>query len=235
MKRYASILVISDQHFPYAHPDILPFLKALKKKYQPDKVVNIGDELDYHASSYHESDPDLLSAGDELEAGRVAITPMFDLFPKMDLLNSNHGQMPERKGMSAGLSKQVIRPSSEILRSPRGWVWHNELILYASDKMPIYFCHGRIKDGLKLSQSMGMSVVQGHFHESFETRYWGNKLGLCWSMTVGCLIDNHSPAFAYNIKNLKRPLIGCGMIIDGQPHTIPLIMDHSGRWTGRLK
>ncbi len=60
------ILVISDQHIPYHHPQMMDFLKALKKKYKPTRIVNIGDELDHHALSFHDSDSDLPSAGDEL-------------------------------------------------------------------------------------------------------------------------------------------------------------------------
>ena len=58
-----SILVISDQHMPYEHPDMFEFLEAVKKKYKPTLVVNIGDEVDKHALSFHDSDADLPSAG----------------------------------------------------------------------------------------------------------------------------------------------------------------------------
>jgi hypothetical protein len=44
-----SILVISDQHAPYHHIDTLDFLKAIKLKYKPDCVVNIGDEMGIRA------------------------------------------------------------------------------------------------------------------------------------------------------------------------------------------
>lgn len=62
-----------------------------------------------------------------------------------------------------------------------------------------------------------MSCVQGHFHEKFKIYYWANPLGLYWAMQVGCLIDDDSLAFAYNNVNLKRPIIGCGVIVDGVP------------------
>ncbi len=67
------ILVISDMHHPYSHPDVLPFLTALNKKYQPTRVVCVGDEIDCHAMSFHDSDPDLMSAGDELQAAIKAL------------------------------------------------------------------------------------------------------------------------------------------------------------------
>ena len=67
---YKSILCISDLHIPYHHPQAFDFLKALKKKIKPDLIVNGGDELDKHALSFHDSDPDLPSAGDELKQSK---------------------------------------------------------------------------------------------------------------------------------------------------------------------
>ena len=61
---YKSVLIISDTHIPYHHQDLIPFLKDLKNIMKPDKVIHIGDELDKHALSFHDSDPDLPSAGD---------------------------------------------------------------------------------------------------------------------------------------------------------------------------
>jgi len=60
------VLVISDLHIPYHHKDSFAFLKEIKKQFKIDFVVNIGDLLDFHAISFHETNPDLPSAGDEL-------------------------------------------------------------------------------------------------------------------------------------------------------------------------
>lgn len=229
---YRSILVISDQHFPYNHPDIIAFLRALKNKYKPDKIVNIGDELDYHAISFHEHNPDLLSPSDELVTAINRMTPLFKLFPAMDLLDSNHGSLVYRKGIAHGLPRHVFKSYRDILGAPKGWKWHDDLTLKMSDGKWVYFCHGKSADVLKLSQSMGMSCVQGHFHERFEIRYWGNSLGLFWGMMTGCLIDNDSLAFAYNKVNLKRPVIGCSTILNGIPKLLPMILGKGGRWTG---
>ena len=67
------ILCISDTHYPYAHPDHLDFLQALKKKYKfgsKDKYVMLGDELDYSALSFHDSDPDLPNSTKELDLAK---------------------------------------------------------------------------------------------------------------------------------------------------------------------
>ena len=52
------ILVISDMHMPYHHPDSFAFLKAVKKSFDPTRIINIGDEVDNHGISFHDSDPD---------------------------------------------------------------------------------------------------------------------------------------------------------------------------------
>lgn len=234
MKKYKSVLVISDQHYPYNHADILDFLTALKKKYKFDKIVNIGDELDFHALSFHDSDPDLMAAGEELEQAKRRMKPLMKLFPEMDLIESNHGSMVYRRQKAHGLPRFVIKSYRDVLEAPKGWHWHEDLVLRMNNGSDVYFCHGKIQDVLKHSMSMGMCVVTGHFHEKFEIRYWGNKLGLYWGMIVGCLVENSSLAFAYNKINLKRPIIGCGGIINGQPRLFPMVLKSNGRWNGEV-
>jgi hypothetical protein len=139
--KYKSILVIPDQHFPYNHPDIIAFLKALKKKFNPDKVINLGDEVDLHAFSFHDKDPELMSPGDELKAAVRRLKPLYELFPEVDVCESNHGSLVYRRGKFAGLPTTVIRSYNDILEAPKGWRWHPEIVLEASDGEPIYFCH----------------------------------------------------------------------------------------------
>lgn len=225
-----SVLIISDQHFPFAHPDTIAFLRAIKKKYHPDRVVNIGDEIDNHAISFHDHDPDLMSAGHELQTAIDRIRPLYRLFPKMDLIESNHGALVYRKALHHGIPKHVLKSYRDILEAPKGWRWCPDLTLRLSDGSYCYFHHGKNSNGLRLSQSMGMSVVQGHYHSIFGIEFWGNPLGLYFSLQVGCLIDKHALAFEYNRTDLKRPVIGCAIILDGLPRLLPMILKKDGRW-----
>ena len=112
------ILVISDTHAPFHHPDTLKFLAAIKDKYGPDKVVHIGDEIDNHAMSYHDSDPDCFSAGDELVRAREIVWQMEELYPKVDVIESNHGSLWYRKAKTIGLRAWTSRgtASSPVAR-----------------------------------------------------------------------------------------------------------------------
>lgn len=234
MSRYKSVLVISDMHYPYNHPDIIDFFIGLIKKYKFDKVISVGDELDFHALSFHDSDPDLMSAGDELQTSINRLKPIYKLFPEVELVDSNHGSMVYRRQKAHGLPRSVIKSYRDVIEAPKGWSWSEDLLLKINDGSNVYVCHGKNADILKLSMSMGMSCIQGHYHEKFEIRYWGNKLGLFWGMMVGCLIENSSMAFAYNKLNLKRPVIGCGGIINSQPRLFPMVLNGRGRWIGEV-
>ena len=93
---YKKILVISDTHFPYHHPDTFAFLTKLNKEYKPDHVVHIGDEMDWHSINVsHVINPDLPSPADELLVGRSLCKQLEKIFPKMVLLESNHGSMED--------------------------------------------------------------------------------------------------------------------------------------------
>jgi hypothetical protein len=235
LKKNSSVLVISDTHFPYCHKDTLDFLKALKDEYKPDRVIHIGDEIDGHSISFHNHDPDLLSPSDEFQQAIVHLKSLYKLFPKVDVIESNHGSLVYRKGKALGLPRNVFKSYREILEAPKGWRWHFDLTITLSDRTKAYFCHGKTASFGKLSQSMAMNTIQGHYHERFEIFYWASPSGLYWDMRVGCLINDKSLAFNYNNTNLKRPLIGTGMIIDGQPKLFPMILDKHGRWIGKLK
>lgn len=233
-KGYKSILVLSDMHFPYNHADIVAFLKALKKKYKPDKVISVGDELDYHSASFHDSDPDLHSAGKELETAIKRLQPIYKLFPNMDLVESNHGSMMFRKALAHGLPRKAMNTYQATMEAPKGWRWHDKLVVRMSNGQDVYIVHGLTKDALKNSKSVAMNFVQGHWHSTFEIRYWANPNNLFWGMTVGCLIERSSLAFAYGKYNLDKPIIGCAVILNGQPRLEPMLLDSKGRWIGKL-
>jgi hypothetical protein len=212
-------LFISDMHIPYHHPYLLPFLAELKAKYNPTRIIGLGDELDKHAMSFHDSDPDLPSAGDELKRSLPVIKEVEAMFPTIDWVDSNHGSLAYRKAKHHGIPRHYIRGYNEVLQVGSGWTWHNDLVLDMTpwNRPDVYVHHGKSNKAIRTSQAMSMSHVCGHFHESFGIEYWANPKGLYFGMNCGCLIEDAQLAFAYNNTNLKRPIIGTGLIIEGVP------------------
>lgn len=211
------ILFISDMHAPYQHKNTIPFLKMLKERYNPTRIVCLGDETEGAKLSYHEHDADLPSAGDELKMAQKFLQELEQVFPQMDLLNSNHGSLVYRKAKSNGIPMHYIKAYNDILGVGKGWVWHDDLILDLPNGQQVYCHHGKSSEAIKTSQTMGMSHVCGHYHESFGIKFWSSPSGLFFAMNTGCLIDNKALCFSYNKLNLKRPIIGTGLIIDGVP------------------
>lgn len=228
------ILNISDQHMPFEHPDMFKFLAAIKKKYAPTIVINGGDEVDSQSLSFHDSDQDLPSAGDELVRATIKLKKLEKMFPSMFLLDSNHGSLALRRLKHHGIPMKFLASQHAIYGVSTKWQWVNDLTLTLPNGQPVYFCHGMSKNGIKLCAQRGTNVVQFHYHTEFRIDYIGNPNSLLWSLQSGCLIDRKSLAFAYDKLNLNRPIIGTSMIIDSKPILIPMILNSKGRWIGKL-
>jgi hypothetical protein len=228
------ILCISDMHHPFSHPDTIKFLAAIKKAYSPNKIVCIGDEVDFHSISFHNSSPELLSPSDELLKAIEYLQPLYKLFPVMSIIESNHGALVYRKASHHMLPRKVFRDYGEILDSPKGWTWHRDLTLRMANGQDVFFTHGMKANVSLLSKNMSMNAVQGHFHSKFKVEYWANPRGMYWGLQLGCLIDDQSYAFTYNNTTMERPIIGTGIIINGHPKLLPMDLDKNGRWSGKL-
>lgn len=211
------ILVISDLHAPYCDPYALDFLHMLKRRYDFTRVISVGDEQDISQASFHDQDVDMLSAGHELKAAQKVLQELESIYPVMDIMSSNHGDLFYRRAKHHGIPLHVIKSYNDVLGVGEGWKWHPELIVRLPTDEDVYFCHGKSQNGLKLSQNMSMNCVQGHYHNSFNLQYWSSPRALYWSMQVGCLIDDKSLAMSYNKLTVNRPILGCGVIIDGVP------------------
>ena len=229
----SSFLIVGDLHAPFMHQDAIKFLRAVKRKYKPKQVIFMGDEVDNHALSYHESDPDLHSAKDELDLAIKQLVPLYKLFPKATVIESNHGSLGMRKAMTAGIPSEMLKSYRDILKAPQGWEWKFDHTV-STPLGDVYFHHGKSGSYEKLSKNMAMSAVQGHYHNKFYITYWSSPNGLYFDANAGCLVDHKSRAFAYGKNNLQKPIVGCMVIIDGVPQLIPMILDKKGRWIGRL-
>ena len=232
--KYKKVLAIGDLHMPYHHKDSFAFLRALKKKYKGfDLVVNMGDELDQHAISMHDSNPDLPSAGDELRLAKTHVKELEGIFPDMTLLDSNHSSLVYRRALKYGLPKAYLKHYNEFLEVGRGWKWVDDLTISLNDGSRCFFTHGMSANVLQIAQKMGMHAVQGHYHSKASIQYYSNPDNLNWAMQTGCLTNQQSLAFGYS-KNFKdRFIMSSAVIVDGQPRIHPMVIKNH-RWIGKV-
>ena len=229
----SKVLVISDLHIPYHHKDCFSYLKENKKEFRPDKIVNIGDSLDQHALSFHDSSPDLYSAGHELQKAKEYIKELEDIFPEVIEVDSNHSSLIYRRALKHGLPRAYLKDYGDFLETKK-WKWVDDLTLTLSNGQRCFFTHGRSADILKVSQTMGMSAVQGHYHTKLLISWWANPDNLFFAMNVGCLINQKNMAFNYARNFKTRFILGCGIIINGFPRLLPMVLDNSGSWIKKI-
>ena len=228
------ILIISDLHIPYHHKDSIDFLRAVKEKYKPTLIWNIGDEADFHGISMHDSETSLNNQHFETLKARKVFKELESLFPKMVLVHSNHGSMLYRRGKKHGIPNYMLRDYNEVLGVGKGWKWYPDYKHQMNNGQWVFMTHGMKKNGLALAKEMGMCVIQGHYHTTFEINYTSSPLSLNWNLACGCLISDNSLAFAYNKVNSARVILGCGIIINGQPKLLPMVLKRGGDWNGKI-
>ena len=230
-----TVLVISDTQSPYEHPDTLAFLAAVKRKYKPNKVVHIGDLVDAYQLGEYVRDPDAPNMREDLGRIQVFIKALGKMFPKMDIIRGNHERRLHRAFARAGISDVFMRDWGDVLDTPSAWRWHDEIeidgILYQhGDETGA----GGQAQAVKRCELNGRCTVAGHHHTNASIHFFANREVLLWGMHVGSLIDFKTMAFAYARKQLRKPIISIGLVIDKIPLLIPMELDSEGRWTGKL-
>ena len=214
-----NVLVIGDLHAPFTLTTYLKFCREQQENYNCGTVIFIGDIIDNHFSSYHESDPDGYGAGEELDRAIDMISDWYHTFPKATVIIGNHDRLVYRKAYSGGVSKRWIREYKDVLGT-NGWDFVENVELFG-----VNFNHGEGGTARNRIKSELQSQVQGHLHTQLYTDYLVGANFIVWGMQVGCGVNNKSYAMAYG-KNYKKPAIGCGVVLNKGtlPIAIPMKM-----------
>ena len=216
------VLAIPDLHCPYQHPKAFEFVARLAKDFKPDRVVCLGDEIDgYGWSRFGRQDPDAMGQGDEVKAARDALKPFYERFPKVSVCRSNHTERSLRTAKRAGLPSAWVREAYEVLQAPRGWKWQDEWLIDG-----VYYFHGEGHSGknaaTKAAENKRRSCVIGHVHTFGGVSWLANSVDRIFGMVAGCLIDFNAPAFDYARGFPKTPVLGLGLVDDGEPTFVPM-------------
>jgi len=214
-----NILVIGDLHAPFTLPKYLKFCREQQEIYDCGTVIFIGDIIDNHYSSYHESDPDGYGAGEELDRATDMIKDWYRTFPVATVIIGNHDRLVYRKAFTAGVSKRWIREYKDVLDTPN-WSFVENIELFG-----INFNHGEGGTAKNRMKTELQSQVQGHLHTQLYVEYAVGANFIVFGMQVSCGVDIKSYAMAYG-KNYKKSAIGCGVVLNKGtlPIAIPMKM-----------
>jgi predicted phosphodiesterase len=217
-----NVLVIGDPHEPFTKEGYLEFCRKIQQEYDCGTVIHIGDAVDNHAISYHEKDPEGMSAGDEFNLALERMKRWYYTFPNVKVCIGNHDALPFRKAFSAGLPKTWLKTYQELLQSPPTWEWD-----FVHQVNGVIYQHGTGMSGemaaINAARENRQSTVIGHLHTVMNTRFLASYKDLIFGVTVGCGIDHEKYAFAYGKQNTRKPVVACAVILDGKlPINIPM-------------
>ena len=217
------VLIIGDTHCPFDLDTYLDFLVDTYKTYNCNKVIHIGDEIDNHFGSYHETDADGMGGGDELDLAIKRLSRYYKQFPNVEVIIGNHTRMVMRKAQTGGIPKKWIKDYNEVLEVPN-WEFKVETEIDG-----VKYVHGEGGTARSRAKMDMQSTVQGHLHTQLYSEYMVGNNSRVFGLQVGCGIDHEQYAFAY-AKAGKKPAIGCGVVIGG--HTaiaVPMQLEKYGK------
>ncbi len=201
------ILVIGDLHEPFCLDGYLEFCKDVYQKHNLNQVLFIGDIIDNHYSSYHESDPNGMGGGDELDLAIKKVSRWSKAFPKADVMIGNHDRIIMRKAFSSAIPKEWIKSYNEVLGTDWNWC---ESIVYDN----VLYEHGEGGQAKTKARNNMMSSVCGHTHTACGVEWFVGKKYRVFAMQCGAGLDASSYSAAY-AKNFKKQAIGCGVVLGG--------------------
>lgn len=208
-KKETRVLVIGDLHEPFCLDEYLDHCKHIYAKHNCNRVIFIGDVIDNHFSSYHETSADGMGGADELDLAIKRIARWYKAFPKADVTIGNHDRIIMRKAQTSAVPKKWIKAYKDVLETPK-WNFTERVVI---DK--VQYIHGEAGTARTKCRADMMSTIQGHLHTQCYTEYYVGQNFKIFGCQVGCGIDHEKYAFAY-AKAGKKPAIGCAVVFGGK-------------------
>ena len=208
-KKENRILVIGDLHEPFCLDGYLDFCKETYQNFNCNKVVFIGDVIDNHYSSYHESSADGLGGKYELEQAIKKLSKWYKAFPIADVTLGNHDRIIIRKAQTSNIPSKWIKEYRDVLETTK---WNFVTDVYYDG---VRYVHGDKSGKPRMAAKRDMvSTVSGHYHTDFYVEWLFGKTRAIFALATGCGIDSKSYAMGY-MQGGKKEAIGCGVVIGG--------------------
>jgi len=213
-----NVLIIGDLHAPFTNKEYLEFCQKQYYKFNCNQVVFIGDIADFHYSSFHPIEPEALGCDTEYEQVLTSLLPWQKAFPNAKVTYGNHDLIPMRKSKANGLSPRMLKGWNTLFNAPSTWEFAEKFIID-----DVLYTHGTNAALARMTLSR-ISVVQGHLHSLQYVQWSQSEVNRLFAMQVGCGIDNDSYAFVYGKSFPKKPILGCGVVLDNGrlPIVVPM-------------
>ena len=232
----SNVLVIGDTHAPVMHDDYVDFLCEIRDAWNCDRIVHIGDLVDWASISYHPKAPSLKNSEEEFDNAYKQVQSLYQAMGKnVTWLVGNHDALTERQATDLGLPLKVLKEYDELW-GVDGWT---VIPRYGGITIDgVLYQHGDRGKGGRMAAANNAkaefcSVVHGHTHSQAGVEYFANHNLRVFGMQVGCGVDYRKAAMTYGKKFNSKPILGCGVVLDG--HTALFEPMNLGNKYGILK
>lgn len=213
------VLVIPDLHCPGMLASYPEFLRDTYRRWKCDTVVCLGDIFNFTGLSFHLKQTSDLNIDAEISIARKDIKRLVKMFPDVSVLTGNHDDLSGRQCDVVGVPRTMLRTFNDFWDMPKTWKWYPRYHQLKVDG--VIYQHGdRGRGGqmaaLKNAQDEFASVIQGHYHSQCGIWFHANLQDLIFGMQAGCGIDHDNPIFNYSRAFTKKPIISCGVVIEGK-------------------
>lgn len=209
------IVIVSDMQIPYHDPVAIRNVVAFIKRFKPDQVITIGDEIDLpQVSRWTEGTPGWYEQ--TLATDRDATVEILWDLQVTDMIRSNHTDRLYNvimKKIPAFLALPELKFEKFMKLDELGIKFHRKPLEFAPDWIAIHGDEGSVKPtpgltALDAARKHGKSVVCGHTHRAGQSAFTeasGGVLGrVLRGVEVGNLMDFKKAGYTKGVANWQQ-------------------------------
>jgi len=209
------IVIVSDMQIPYHDPVAISNVVAFIKRFKPDQVITIGDEIDLpQVSRWTEGTPGWYEQ--TLASDRDATVEILWDLQVTDMIRSNHTDRLYNvimKKIPAFLALPELKFEKFMKLDELGIKFHRKPLEFAPDWIAIHGDEGSVKPtpgltALDAARKHGKSVVCGHTHRAGQSAFTeasGGVLGrVLRGVEVGNLMDFKKAGYTKGVANWQQ-------------------------------
>ena len=210
------VLVIGDLHCPADLTKYRQHCQRVRDKYNTNRTVFIGDIVDAHRwgrwDPHHEADP----PPTEYKKTLKRVEWWHKNFPDAHVTIGNHDMRSVKQARTVGIPDNMVKSYADAWGTP-SWKWVNNVEI---DN--VRYFHGEGYSGkfphFNAAMNSMKSTVMGHIHGVAGIQWYCRPGGRHFGMAVGCGVDVSHPYMEYAEKHPTKPVLSCGVVIDGHPY-----------------